>query len=333
MQISLSDKFKTQPTIIVFSALSILFMAASLLLIGELMLPLAVATMAIVFVLENGKRRIFSIVIPAVAIAADVIIHGTFSYLAFEAAILAVIIAMFFLRGSKAECSFWLTLTVFIFSLFSMALLAYSETNTFDVDAFIDYYIGLYKTVEALMLAAFEEAMATAGTGIDGISGIDSSLIPTLLSRIASLIPSIIIVCGFVIGGVSLKIFSAILRLICDEESRVRISDWRFALPKTMYVAFWVSAALNLIAGLLGDSGMFSIVVSNVYNVLLYVFVYVGLGVVVSFLTALFKKRSRAIFAMVAAFILLGALAIELIAYFGASFVFVRRRDRGDKNL
>ena len=333
MQISLSDKFKTQPTIIVFSALSILFMAASLLLIGELMLPLAVATMAIVFVLENGKRRIFSIVIPAVAIAADVIIHGTFSYLALEATILAVIIAMFFLRGSKAECSFWLTLTVFIFSLFSMALLAYSETNTFDVDAFIDYYIGLYETAEALMLAAFEEAMATAGTGIDGISGIDSSLIPTLLSRIASLIPSIIIVCGFVIGGVSLKIFSAILRLICDEESRVRISAWRFVLPKTMYVAFWVSAALNLIAGLLGDSGMFSIVVSNVYNVLLYVFVYVGLGVVVSFLTALFKKRSRAIFAMVAAFILLGALAIELIAYFGASFVFVRRRDHGDKNL
>ena len=68
-------------------------------------------------------------------------------------------------------------------------------------------------------------------------------------------------------------------------------------------------------------------------NVLLYVFVYVGLGVVVSFLTALFKKRSSAIFAMVAAFILLGALAIELIAYFGASFVFVRGRDRGDKNL
>lgn len=333
MQISLSDKFKTQPTIIVFSALSILFMAASLLLIGELMLPLAVATMAIVFVLENGKRRIFSIVIPAVAIAADVIIHGTFSYLALEATILAVIIAMFFLRGSKAECSFWLTLTVFIFSLFSMALLAYSETNTFDLDAFIDYYIGLYETAEALMLAAFEEAMATAGTGIDGISGIDSSLIPTLLSRIASLIPSIIIVCGFVIGGVSLKIFSAILRLICDEESRVRISAWRFVLPKAMYVAFWVAAALNLIAGLLGDSGMFSIVVSNVYNVLLYVFVYVGLGVVVSFLTALFKKRSRAIFAMVAAFILLGALAIELIAYFGASFVFVRRRDHGDKNL
>ena len=330
MQISLSDKFKTQPTIIVFSVLSILFIVASLLFVGELMLPLAVAAMAIVFVLESGKRRIFSIAIPAVAIAADVILHGTFSYLAFEVTILAVVVAMFFLRGSKAECSFWLTLTVFIFSLFSMALLAYSETNTFDINTFVDYYIGFYKALEELMVAAFEEAVATAGTGVEGV---DSSVIPMLLSTAATLIPSIIIVFGFVVGGVSLKIFSAILRLICDEESRARISAWRFTLPKTMYIAFWAAAALNLIAGLVGDSGMFSIVVSNVYNVLLYVFVYVGLGVVLGFLTALLKKRSRAILVMVAAFIFLSALAIELIAYFGASFVFVRRRDHGGKNL
>ena len=78
---------------------------------------------------------------------------------------------------------------------------------------------------------------------------------------------------------------------------------------------------------------MFGIVVANVYNVLLYVFVYVGLGVVIGFLTALFKKRSRAILVMVAAILFSGAFAIELIAYFGASFVFFRRRDNGEKNL
>ena len=98
MQISLSNKLKTLPTIIVFAVLSILFVAASLFLFGELMLPLASAALAILFVLENGRRRIFSIAIPLVAIAADLIIHGTFSYLALEVTILAVIIAMFFIR-------------------------------------------------------------------------------------------------------------------------------------------------------------------------------------------------------------------------------------------
>ena len=181
-----------------------------------------------------------------------------------------------------------------------------------------------------MLVPVLEEAMATAGTGLESI---DPALIPTLMSSMASLIPSIIIILGFILGGVSLKIFTGALRLICDEESRARISDWRFALPKTMYFAFWVVAILNLLSGLFGASGMFSIVVANVYNVLLYVFAYVGLAVVVGFLTALFKKRSLAILATVAAIIFLGALAIELIAYFGASFVFVRKRDRGEKNL
>ena len=330
MQISLSNKLKTLPTIIVFAVLSILFVAASLFLFGELMLPLASAALAILFVLENGRRRIFSIAIPLVAIAADLIIHGTFSYLALEATILAVIIAMFFIRGSKAECSFWLTLTALLFSLFSMALIVYSETKAISLDAFLDYYIGLYNELEKMLVPVFEEAMATAGTGLESI---DPALIPTLMSGMASLIPSIIIIFGFILGGVSLKIFTGALRLICDEESRARISDWRFALPKTMYVAFWIVAVLNLLSGLFGASGMFSIVVANVYNVLLYVFAYVGLAVVVGFLTALFKKRSLAILATVAAIIFLGALAIELIAYFGASFVFVRKRDRGEKNL
>ena len=179
MQISLSDKLKTLPTIIVFAVLSILFVAASLFLFGELMLPLASAALAILFVLENGRRRIFSIAIPLVAIAADLIIRGIFSYLALETTVFAVIIAMFFIRGSKAECSFWLTLTALLFSLFSMALIVYSETKAISLDAFLDYYIGLYNELEKMLVPVLEEAMATAGTGLESI---DPALIPTLMS-------------------------------------------------------------------------------------------------------------------------------------------------------
>ena len=330
MQISLSDKIKTLPTIIAFAVLSILFSATSLLFLGELMLPLSVASLAILFVLESGRRRIFSIAIPLVTIAADLILHGVFSYLAIETTVLAVIIVLFFLRGSKAECAFWITLATSLFVVFAMALAAYHGTGVLSLDAFIDYYIGVYEMIEKMILEVFNEAMATAGMSLDGV---DPSIIPTILSAMASLVPSMIIIFGFAVAGVSLKLFSRVLRLLCDDESRARISVWRFELPTPIYIAFWVAAVLNLFSGFFGTSGMFNIVVMNVYNVLLYVFVYVGFGVVVDFFMTLFKKRWLAIVVICAAFAFMGSIAIELIAYFGASSVFVRRRGIDGKNL
>ena len=330
MQISLSDKFKTLPTVIVFAVLSILFSATSLLLLGELMLPLSVASLAILFVLESGRRRIFSIAIPVIAIAADLILHGVFSYLALETTVLALIIAIFFLRGSKAECAFWLTLATSLFVVFAMALAAYQSTGVLSLDAFIDYYIGIYETIEKVIVEAFEEVRATAGTSLDGV---DPSIIPALLSTMASLVPSMIIIFGFAVAGVSLKLFSGVLRFLCDDENRARISEWRFALPMPIYIAFWIAAVLNLFSGIFGTDGMFNIVVMNVYNVLLYVFLYVGFGVVVDFFTTFFKKRSLAIVVTLAAIMFMGSIAIELIAYFGASSVFFKRRGIDGQNL
>ena len=330
MQISLSDKFKTLPTVIVFAVLSILFSATSLLLLGELMLPLSVASLAMLFVLESGRRRIFSIAIPLIAIAADLILHGVFSYLALETTVLAVIIAIFFLRESKAECAFWLTLATSLFVVFAMALAAYQSTGVLSLDAFIDYYIGIYEMIEKIILEVFEEAIATAGTSLDGV---DPSIIPALLSTMASLVPSMIIIFGFAVAGVSLKLFSGVLRFLCDDENRARISEWRFALPMPIYIAFWIAAVLNLFSGILGTDGMFNIVVMNVYNVLIYVFLYVGFGVVVDFFTTFFKKRSLAIVVTLAAIMFMGSIAIELIAYFGASSVFFKRRGIDGQNL
>ena len=83
--------------------------------------------------------------------------------------------------------------------------------------------------------------------------------------------------------------------------------------------------ALDFLLGVFGVSGMIAIAVSNVYNVLLYVFAYVGLGVVVAMLSALFKSRPLAILATVGSFAVFGALAVELVAYFGAAIVFFGR--------
>lgn len=326
MQISISGRLRIFPTLLILAALSLMTSVMSSLLFGELILPLVAAALAALFVLERGRARVLSIVAPIFMIAADVLFRGSFSYLALEAVALAIIIALFFLRGSKAECAFWLTLTVTLFIILAMVMAAHSATKLLDLDSFFDYYYGLYRQIEDWFVETFASVSLLFGIPAEQA---DATVATSILRTMASVLPSVAIVFAFAVGGVALKIFSGILKLVCDEESEKKIAAWRFALPKTVYVAFWAALVLNLVLGLIGSAGVFAVAVANVYNVLLYVFAYLGFGAVVAFLSALFKSRPLAILAVVGSLLVFNSLAIDLISYFGASFVFFAGRGHG----
>ena len=106
MQISLSPKHRAVPTLLIFAAIALMTSVMSTLLLGEIIIPVAAAALAAVFLLERGRARVFSIVTPVLMIAADVLCRGVLSYLAIEITLLAIILAIFFLRGAKCECAF-----------------------------------------------------------------------------------------------------------------------------------------------------------------------------------------------------------------------------------
>ena len=310
------------PALIILSVIALMASVMAVLLLGELALPLSVAALGAVFIMESGRSRIFSILTPVLIIAVDVLCHGAASYLGLETVMLAIVVSLFLNRGSKAECAFWLTLTVTLFIVVAMALAAYAETKILTVDSFFDYYIGHYQSIEAQFVEIFPDISI-----VFGISGdkADSAVAAKVLRSMVSMIPSVVIVFAFFISGICLKVLTGIMKIICDADSDVRISAWRFSLPMSIYVAFWLALTANFIVGFVNSPGVAGIVIANVYNVLLYVFAYLGFGVVVSFLSRLFKSRPLAILATVGTILLFSSLAIELIAYFGAAFVFLNK--------
>ena len=329
MQISLSPKHRAVPTLLIFAAIALMTSVMSTLLLGEIIIPVAAAALAAVFLLERGRARVFSIVTPVLMIAADVLCRGVLSYLAIEITLLAIILAIFFLRGAKCECAFWLTLTAALFVVVSMVLASYVATKQLSVDAFLDYYIGIYDVALEGFTEIFKETSILFGIPSDKA---DPAMASAILESIASLLPSVAIIFCFAIAGLSLKLLSSMLSLVVSEESRKFISAWRFALPAIIYYSFWVALAVDFLLGIFGASGIFAVAVSNVYTVLLYVFAYVGLGVVVTMLSALFKSRPLAILATIGTFVVFGALAVELVAYFGAAIVFFGRPGRDTEN-
>jgi hypothetical protein len=213
----------------------------SSLLFGELILPLVAAALAALFVLERGRARVLSIVAPIFMIAADVLFRGSFSYLALEAVALAIIIALFFLRGSKAECAFWLTLTVTLFIILAMVMAAYSATKLLDLDSFFDYYYGLYRQIEDWFVETFASVSSLFGIPAERA---DATVAASILRTMASVLPSVAIVFAFAVGGVALKIFSGILKLVCDEESEKKI--YNLADSKTPH-SYWLGKAFILL--------------------------------------------------------------------------------------
>lgn len=328
MQISLLPKQKMMTTLFIVALLSLACSLLSIIFLRELLLPAAAASLAALFVLENGRRRIFSVAVSLLIVATDVLLCGFSAYISAEILAISLIIAIFFIRGTKAECSFWITLTFTLFTVLTMVLAAYVATKTLTLDSFLDYYIGMFKEVEKQFVESFSEYSAAFGIPADKAT---PAIASKLISSMASIIPSLVILAGFAVSGVALKLFTGILRLMCVEESAKEVASWRFSLPKAFYVSFWIVLACNFIVTLISSSGTFAIVVNNVYNVLLFVFAYLGLGVVVSFLTTLFKRRTPAIVVTAGSLLLFGMLAIELISYFGASFVFFGERDAENK--
>lgn len=323
MQISLSQRYRPLPTLFVFAALSLIASVTSILLLGELMIPIASAALASLFVLEKGRIRVFSIAVPVIAVASDLLYRGATSYLALEIVLLAVILAISFLRTEKSECAFWLTLTATAFIAVSMVLAAYSVTKELSMDSFLDFYIGMYEDIEERFISVFPDIAVMFGVTSENA---DPSVATALLESMVSILPSVAIIFAFAIAGITLKIHSMMLRLVADDESEKRIKAWHFALPSAIYYAFWIALTLKFFLELFGGVGSFAVVVANVYNVLLYVFAYVGFAIVVAMLSALFKSRPLAILATVGTVLLFSGLAIELIAYFGAACVFFGKR-------
>ena len=154
MDIKLKSSLTNKKTLLILSLLSILLGLISVLL-GDILVPLVVAVLAIILLIDDNKRIyciVTSSILVIINIAALVLKIG-FTLFAFESIALAAILAIFFTKkNDKAETALIMTVVCAVFTLVNLAMLPMIELNTFDFGMVADYYLEMVDTLRVTLL-------------------------------------------------------------------------------------------------------------------------------------------------------------------------------------
>lgn len=297
-------------TMTFFSILTLISATAAS-LIGEILIPVAVALLAALFVIENPSRRVLSYIIPFALIAIDIALNGLLSLIGIAITVLSILVAVFYVRkATKAEAAAYL---VFAMSIFILATIYISGAN--EAGSFLPSDVGEYYKATAIQLKEYfienvltVEVQASNGELMQLMSDEEAQY---YVSSIANALPSLIAIISFAIAGFALKLFCAIIRRSC-----------KWGLLKT-YSHFYASSliayayiAIAIIGALASSEAVFDIAIRNVSNILMFVFAYVGLRYVLA-LAKLSQRRMTIYILVFASIMFMSGIAVQLLSYFG----------------
>ncbi len=312
----LNDAGKYPKLMLVLSALTFVSGMAYC-LIGELVLPFAVAFCAALFIFEKPEKRILSFLIPLSVIVIAVIVGGWCSFVFIEFVLLALILALSYRFGlSKGECAIYMSVTAFIFFVISLYLSAASEIGSFALSDVAGYYRDAVNMLREYVIESFE-ASNNVSNQINGKIGsvITTETVAQYFDTVVSLLVAIFAIAAFAISGIAIKLFTAISLRECKNGI---LKSFAHFLPSKMLAYTYV--AVSIVTAFLSLSGTFAIALINTSEILMAVFFYVGFRYA-SVLSEMFARRTTFIFILAAAFLIAPGVAIQVISYLGAWFV------------
>jgi hypothetical protein len=314
MKVKISEKLPYNKTVITLFMLALLsaFLSISA---AEIFIPFAAGILSALFVFENRRVKPFSISASAVILVVDVvmgILSGSYAPITSLGIIaIAFLMAFCFAGGkSKAETVFYVTVTALAFLLLSFLFVAFEQTGTYTFASAKEFYFELYETLKQTVVDSF-----TKLTTAEGVQLIDEETAVLLFDSAISSLISVVAVVGFIIAGVSLKVFSAIARRISDTPEYV--TSWRFVTSSAVAYFFLVLVLVSFFMS--SGTDTLSITVANLYSIFAVVFAYSGFG----YLYRIFSAKRGPVFAaliLVVGTLVLSSVAITLLSVFGVIF-------------
>ncbi len=301
--------------------------SALLMTFGLLLVPFLVAAFVLIFILERGNKKIFSIVISALSIAIDFIFNGIFSASALTAVIAAVIIYLAMTRGflTKGEAALTVTLIISVIIALLLLFAAFYVVGSFDFGLALEYYAELTDNMRELWIKTMDEYIA-AYPDTEFSKLMTPELIVSVFDSYVSMLYSVIGVFAFLIAGLAFKLVSVFLSLFLVDKKG--LSAWRFSLSRVFGFFY-----LGLYALVIFFSGtdVASIVVLNLMNVFMFIFAYIGFGFAYFFLKNRTKNKLSAVLILLFACIMFYSFAINLLSFIGvfAAGLFERMNGEG----
>ena len=249
-------------------------------LVGELLLPFAAAFYASLLLFEKNSKKTLSIVmgiaLVALNVAVGVAMKSYIPILSIEVILVALAIFYMYSKGmGKGECAFTVTAITTLMLLLSLIFAAFYSQGEYTWEAVASFYSELYESsrfgfVEQLtdLTAALPNGTAEMLFSAEEAGAMFDSVVNSLISYI--------IIIGFFIAGITFKIFSAVVFRCSNNPAKIKA--WRFS---TSNIVAYFYIALIVLSFFVGSStDIFSVTVSNLYNIFMFVYAYIGFGYV-----------------------------------------------------
>lgn len=311
MQIVLKNTEKYIQTMLILTAFTVAGVIACTLL-GYLFLPMAAAFYSAILVYENPKKRIISYALPVLLAGVSFLINRDFySVEAFAYIGFALIILISVKKSlSKAECTFWLMLSCVIFFMASMLLIPVSAGRSI-----LDFYAEAFSLLEEKFVYLLTSLSYTDNDGINLFYYNDYEAKNIFREFMLLAIP-IAIVLTFLLTGITLKIFSAIVKRLSGEDSKICV--WSFRIPQPVVYFYIILAVINIFSS--GEEGIFAFVITSLYFVFMTVFAYHGVVFVHTYITVGGRSSFFSVVIILAAIFVFYSVSIQLLSYIGVYF-------------
>lgn len=322
MSIDQKRKLQGGKAVIALGTLTLLFGILTSIL-GALVAPIYAGLLAGLFLFDKRTKGIAPISVALFVIAFSIIL-GNFTPVAeLIAALSALLMAfMYSRRMSKAECAGYLTALFTLMFLSLFVIYATSMKGEFSFDAVKETALSFYEDMKRMLLQNYEDieaALAAQGASAD-TALVTEEQITLLLDSLVAVIPSLVVILGFIFAGISLKVFTAVVRRF---DTRIdHVFNWVFFTGSIFAYFYIVLALLSFIAG---TTDVFGIAVANIYNVFMVVYAYVGFN----FARALLAQKRSVAFSTVILLVIIAisaGFALTVLSFLGVYFTIARNK-------
>ncbi len=290
-------------------------------LVGELLLPFAAAFYAALLLFEKNTKKTLSVFIGVAIVVANVAIgiamKSYIPILSIEIVLVAFAIFYMYSKGfGKGECVFIVTAIITVMLVLSLIFSAFYAQGEYTWEAVNSFYSEFYENAKLDFIEQLTDITAALPDGTAEMI-FSTEEAGNMFDSIVSALISFLIIIGFFIAGITFKIFSLIVRTCADKQDAIKA--WSFS---TSNVVAYFYIALILLSFFVGaGTDVIAVTVSNLYNVFMFVYAYIGF----KYAHAVFSAKKNPVFVfiiLIIAVLLMSSFAITLLSMFGVFYTF-----------
>ena len=289
-------------------------------LFGEFVFPLYCASLAALFLYDKYTKRVLSVSLCVIVIVLNILLGSYIPTAVVFAPFAALVLSFTYKKGiSKGECAGYMTAIcslMIVVGVFFFAMLAVKELS---FTAAIEYFKAMYQNISDEIISFVEEA-ASSVTSESVPTEFSEETVSLLLSSLVLVIPSLVVIIGFLLSGLTCKIFCFIVSRFSDKPEL--IVNWRFSTG-SIFAYFYI--VVVIFSALVGAYDVFGIALANVQNVYMFVYAYIGFNYA-RFILSLRRSSFFSTVVLVAVIVALSSFAISILSFLGVYFTVIKNK-------